>query len=80
MTKQLTYVVVRDVIGSVPYWVIYEGLPEARTRFKRLTGKFPSKKASIIAFTGEFKDLDRLTVNDLGDIIYSRGLTKAVLQ
>lgn len=75
-----TYVVVRDVVGFVPYWTIDESLPLARARFKRLTGKFPSSKASIVAFTGKFEHLNNLQVNDLGDVIYHKSLTKAVIQ
>lgn len=71
-----TYIVIRDI----NHWVIDENLPQARKRFKRLTGKFPSSKANIIAFTGELEELERLTVNDLGDIIYSLKLTKAIIQ
>lgn len=82
MTKQnvQTYIVVRDVEGAIPYWVIEEDLPKAKARFKRLSGKFPSSKASIIAFTGKFEDLNNLSVNDLGDISYSKKLTKSVIQ
>lgn len=75
-----TYIVVRDINGAVPYWAIDESLPKARARYKRLSGKFPSKKASIIAFTGNFEDLNELYVNDLGDVVYRKSLTKAVIQ
>lgn len=75
MTKQ-TYIVVREF----PYWVTDESLPKARTRFKRLTGKYPSNKATITAFTGELEDLDNIQVNDMGDILYSKNLIKADLQ
>lgn len=75
-----TYIVVRDVIGATPYWATDESLPKVRSRFKRLTGKYPSKKASIIAFTGELEDLDQIAVNDMGDIHYPKSLTKSVLQ
>ncbi len=75
-----TYIVVRDTIGPVPYWVIDESLPKAKQRFKRLTGKFPSAKASIVAFTGPTEELDKLQVNDLGDVIYSKKLTRAQIQ
>lgn len=80
MTKQQTYVVVRDIVGPVPYWAIDESLPAVKARFKRLSGKFPSNKASIIAFTGEFQKLDQIYVNDLGDISYPKELTKSILQ
>lgn len=75
-----TYIVVRDVVGAVPYWATDESLPEARARFKRLTGKFPSSKASIVAFTGTFENLQGLTVNDMGDISYHKDLVKSVIQ
>lgn len=75
-----TYIVVRDIVGSVPYWVIDETLPKAKSRFKRLAGKFPSKKASIVAFTGEYEHLNNLSVNDLGDVMYHKSLSKAVIQ
>lgn len=80
MTKQQTYVVVRDIVGPVPYWTTDEDLPKAKARFKRLSGKFPSSKASIIAFTGEWEHLQLIEVNDLGDIVYPKELTKAVIQ
>lgn len=79
MTKN-NIIVVRDIVGPVPYWVMDEDLPKARSRFKRLTGKFPSKKASIIAFHGEDSELDSITINDLGDVSYSKQLIKIVLQ
>lgn len=75
-----TYVVVRDVVGSVPYWAADESLPKVKARFKRLTGKFPSKKASIVALTGEYEHLEKVFVNDLGDISYPKELTLAVIQ
>jgi hypothetical protein len=78
-------VVVRDVVQShvgyaVPYWAIDEDLPSVRARFKRLSGKFPSKKASILAFSGSAQEIDKVSVNDMGDITYPKTLTKIVLQ
>jgi hypothetical protein len=73
-------IVVRDVVGPVPYWAADEDLPKVRARFKRLSGKFPSSKASIIAFTGDLDDLDNISINDLGDISYSKKLAKVVIQ
>lgn len=75
-----TYIVVRDVVPPVPYWVVDEDLAKARARFKRLTGKFPSAKASIIALTGEWEDLQKISVDDMGDVHYPKTLTKAVIQ
>lgn len=80
MTKQQTYVVVRDIVGSVPYWAIDESLPKVKARFKRLSGKFPSKKASIVALTGDYEKLEQISVNDLGDLSYSKDLSFAVIQ
>ena len=80
MTKQLTRVVVRDAVGPVPYWAVDEDLPKVKARFKRLSGRFPSNRASIIAFTGEWKHLELIEINDLGDITYPKELTKAVIQ
>lgn len=80
MTKTISYIVVRDAVGVVPYWAIDTSLPKVKARFKRLTGKFPSKHASIVAFAGSFEDLEELTVNDLGDIIYRKSLEKIILQ
>ena len=75
-----TFVVVRDVISPVPYWAIDESLPKVKARFKRLTGKFPSKRASIVALTGDYEYLEKVFVNDLGDISYPKELTLAVIQ
>lgn len=75
-----THIVVRDIVGPVPYWVIDIDLPKAKARFKRLTGKFPSSKASIVAFTGTPEFIDEISVNDLGDIIYNKNLTRATIQ
>ncbi len=75
-----TYIVVRDVNGVVPYWAIDESLPKARARYKRLSGKFPSRNASIVAFTGTFEELQKIAVNDMGDIMYPMTLTKSVIQ
>lgn len=75
-----TLIVVRDIIGPVPYWVMDETLSQARARFKRLSGRFPSKKASIIALTGSNDDLDSVTINDLGDVSYNKNLVMAVIQ
>lgn len=75
-----TYIVVRDVVPPVPYYVVEESLPKARARFKRLTGRFPSKKASIIALTGTFEDLQQISVDDMGSVSYPKTLTKAVIQ
>lgn len=75
-----TYIVVRDAVGAVPYWATDISLPKVKARFKRLSGKFPSASASIIAFTGKFEDLEEITVDDLGDIRYPKALTKSVIQ
>lgn len=80
MSIQMTYIVIRDTNGAVPYWVIDENLPKAKARYKRLSGKFPSKKASIIAFTGSFENLDNIYINDMGDIEYHKDLVKSVIQ
>lgn len=75
-----TYIVVRDAVGAVPYWACDDSLPKVKARFKRLSGKFPSKSASIVAFTGSFEDLEKIAVNDLGDISYPKTVVKAVIQ
>ena len=81
MTKDNhTQIIVRDLVGSVPYWASDETLPLMRKRFKNLTGKYPSKNASIILFTGSFEELDKIKINDLGDIEYTKNVTRVVLQ
>ncbi len=75
MTKQ-TQIVVRDN----RYWVCDEDLPSAKKRFKRLSGKFPSKHASIIAFSGSPEDLEKITIDDMGTINYPKHLEQIVLQ
>lgn len=74
------HIIVRDVVGAVPYWAGDETLPQVRARFKRLTGRFPSKKASILAFEGDLDLIDKITINDLGDILYSKDLTTIKIQ
>lgn len=72
-----TYLVVREF----PYWAIGESLPKARANFKRVSGKFPTKKASIVAFTGELSDLENLQIDDvMGDILYSKRLIRSIIQ
>lgn len=80
MTEQPQCVVVRDVVGYVPYWAVDEDLKSARARFKRLSGKFPSKNASILIFTGSLEDIDKVSINDLGDVSYPKTLQRIVLQ
>jgi hypothetical protein len=82
MTKQLgTLVVVRELLGATPYWVMDESLPQARARFKRLTGKFPSKKSIINVFTGTPEDLEKIVMNDdMCTISYSSNLINARIQ
>jgi hypothetical protein len=75
-----TTVIIRDVVGYTPYWASDDTLPQARARFKRLTGKFPSSKATIVAFAGESKHIDAIIIDDLGDIRYNKALTKIVIQ
>lgn len=75
-----TLIYIRDTVGAVPYWACDEKLMDAVERFKRLTGKIPSAKASIVAFSGSLEDLDKIQVNDLGDIGYPEGLTRTFLQ
>lgn len=75
-----TSIIVRDIVGSVPYWAGDETLPKARARFKRLTGKYPSTKASIVAFTGSFEDINNIQINDLGDITCSKAVVKTIIQ
>lgn len=61
-------IVVREVIGLTPYWAWDETLHLARTRFKRLTGKYPTEKAVVHVCRGDINDLDNITINDLGDL------------
>ncbi len=68
------------VIREFPYWVSDENLPKARARFKRLTGKLPTSKARINVFAGTYARLDKITVNDMGDISYPKELTMVVIQ
>lgn len=75
-----TTIFIRDTNGVVPYWACDETLPLAKARYKRLSGKYPSKKASIIAFTGTSEQIDAIRINDLGDISYPKDITKIVLQ
>lgn len=75
-----TLIIVRDAVGAVPYWAADESLPLVRSRFKRLSGKFPSKKASIVAFTGSVEDIDKIRVDDLGSISYPKTVSRVELQ
>lgn len=75
-----TKIIVRDVVGAVPYWAADESLKKVKARFKRLTGKFPSKKAVIDVFSGTSEDLDNIQINDLGDISYPKKVCKVNIQ
>lgn len=75
-----TLIIVRDVNGAVPYWASGDSLPQARKNYKKFSGKFPSKKASIIAFEGHKIDIEKIWVNDLGDVSYPKTVTKIILQ
>ncbi len=68
---------VRDIVGVVPYWAADYTILDALARFKRLSGKQASKKASIIMFTGE--NVDNISVNDMGDIEYKKEHTKTII-
>lgn len=67
-----TFYVIRDMSNAVPYWSADYTLEDAKKRYKRLTGKMPSKKATISIFKGEIMELDKIQVNDLGDILYPK--------
>lgn len=75
-----TLIIVRDVNASVPYWAGDETLAKARARYKRLTGKFPSAKASICAFTGTPEDINKIEIDDMGTINYPKSVNKVVIQ
>lgn len=75
-----TRIYVRDVVGYVPFWVCDESMSKARNRFKRLTGKFPSKKAIITVFSGKFEDLEQIGIDDMGTINYPKTIVKINLQ
>jgi hypothetical protein len=67
-------------VGAVPYWAMGDTLPLAKKGFKKYSGRFPSKKASIVALTGDCFFMDTITVNDLGDIIYNQNLNLVIIQ
>lgn len=71
---------VRDIINSTPYWAADDTLPKVKARFKRLTGKFPSKNAVITAFTGTFEDIDKITIDDIGTLQYPKTVIKIAIQ
>ena len=78
--KSETLIIVRDLLGPVPYWAADETLPMARNRFKRLTGKFPSNKAIVRAFKGPFKEINRIMVDDMGSISYPKSVVMVNIQ
>lgn len=69
---------IRGLVGAVPYWASDYNLIDAVNRYKRLTGKYPTNEHSIVMFEG--KEVDEVSVNDLGDIQYPKTLTKTVIQ
>ena len=75
-----TSIIVRDAVGYVPYWACDETLPKVKARFKRLSGKFPSKHAKIVVFTGSLEDLNKITVDDMGTINYPKTVVRAEIQ
>jgi hypothetical protein len=81
MTKNnSTKIIVRDIVNATPFWASDETLSQVRNRFKRLSGKFPSKKANIVCFSGSFEDLENININGLGDIQYGKNVTRTVIQ
>lgn len=75
-----TLIIVREPIGPIPYWGSGETLTKARTNFKKVSKKFPTKRASIVAFKGSSEDIDLVQINDLGDINYPRSLKRIEIQ
>ena len=74
-----TLIIIRDTNGVVPYWSSGYNLKEARANYKKHSGKFPSKNAIYRVYRGTREDLDKIEINDLGDIIYPKKVTQIVL-
>lgn len=79
MNNMTSVIYVRDVVGYVPYWASDITLKDTKNRFKRVSGKFPSKNATWTIFYGEYEKIGEISVNDLGDISYPKGVIKILI-
>ncbi len=75
MSKDNTRVLVLDVVGAGVYYAIAGSLTSARAKFKKLSGKFPSSKATIMAFLGREEAMEHITVDKLCQITWPQGVT-----
>jgi hypothetical protein len=67
------------IVREFPYWSSGSNYREARSNFKSTSGKFPSSKASIVAFSGAPDRIAELRINDMGDISYPKDVNKIVV-
>lgn len=70
MTKieKVHSIIIRQVVGITPYWACDENLKDARFRFKRLTGKYPTDKAQYTLLVGTLEQIDSVEIDELGTI------------
>lgn len=71
-------IVVRDRVGFSGHYAADKTLPEVRARFKRLSGKFPTKNATILLALGE--PCEQYSVDDMGTIAWPKGVEVIRLQ
>lgn len=76
MTKRF---IIRDTNSGTPFWASDENIMDAIKRYKRLTGKLPSNKASIVMFDGLVEDLEEILIDDLGMVNSPRFVAKTII-
>ncbi len=73
-------ILVSDIVGFGFYFAFGENLGKARSQFKKLSGKFPSKTARIIAFKGTVAALNKLVVQEDWMCRYPKGVIAIKVQ
>lgn len=69
------------IVRQNNYWGSGKDLAEARKNYKKSSGRFPTSAASILAFTGDGKEIEKIEIDDVdGGIHYPKSLTKTTIQ
>lgn len=71
----------RVYIRENNHWVCDENLMLSIARFKRLTGKLPTEKASIVCFEGKILDVEKIRIDEeMGAVQYPINVKRMIVQ
>lgn len=69
------------IVRQRNYWGSGKTLAEAKTNYRKASGRPSTNTASVVSYQGAPKEIEKITINDIdGGIMYPKTLTQVILQ